>query len=59
MKTGKLTLYDFDTIQMDGKIIGIETNPIAIANAVQVLIDKINELVDEVNWLRSENGRLK
>jgi hypothetical protein len=51
----KLTLHDFDMIEMDGKLIGIEPNPIAIANAIQILIDKINELIEEANGLMDIN----
>lgn len=50
-KIGKLTLYDFDVIEMDGKIAGIEMHPKSMEKAIETLMNKINELVDEVNML--------
>jgi peptidoglycan hydrolase CwlO-like protein len=51
----KLTLYDFDVIEMDGRIAGIEMHPKSMEKAIETLMDKINEIVDEVNTLKDRN----
>ena len=55
MKIDKLTLYDFDVIEMDGKIAGIEMHPKSMEKAIETLMNKINEIVGQVNPLRDRD----